>query len=153
MSAAPGAVAAARTELREADDATSVAACYPLMRQLRPHLASAEEFVERWQRQRPESYRILAAWDGERPLALAGYRFQENLLRGRYLYVDDLVTSASERGGGYGARLIAHLAELARAQGCSALTLSAAMDNALGHRFYFRNGLLMKSVGFSMALA
>jgi len=141
-----------QAEIREADDEKSVAACYPLMRQLRPHLPSAEELVERWQRQRQESYRILAVWDGERPLALAGYRFQENLLRGRHLYVDDLVTSASERGSGHGARLIAHLAEDARAQGCSALTLSAAMDNALGHRFYFRNGLLITSVGFSMVL-
>lgn len=58
-------------------------ACYELMRELRPHLASGEEFVERWKRQSAAGYRLLALWQAERPVALAGFRVQENLTHGR----------------------------------------------------------------------
>jgi hypothetical protein len=84
-----------------------IAACYDLMRQLRPHLASADEFVTRWRGQSAEGYRILALWGGRGgkpgPRALAGYRITENLVHGKFLYVDDLVADQTERGRGYGA--------------------------------------------------
>ncbi|SEE24645.1 Acetyltransferase (GNAT) family protein [Rhizobiales bacterium GAS188] len=140
-------------DMRHADDEASVVACFPLMRQLRPHLVSEQEFVARWRRQHADGYRILAVWDGENPLALAGYRIQDNLLHGRHLFVDDLVTSESARGGGHGRRLLAQLAAEGRASGCTKLALGAAMGNTLGHRFYFRNGLLATGFGFTMALS
>jgi hypothetical protein len=30
-------------------------------------------------------YRVLAAWDGDRVAAIAGYRVMENLIHGRFL--------------------------------------------------------------------
>jgi hypothetical protein len=32
------------------DEVEDAAACYALMRELRPHLASQDEFIERWRR-------------------------------------------------------------------------------------------------------
>jgi len=61
------------------------------MRQLRPNLASPEELCTRVRRQAAAGYRILAAWRGEEAVGLAGYRGQENLVRGPFCYVDDLV--------------------------------------------------------------
>jgi len=139
-------------DMRYADGEETVAACFPLMRQLRPHLASAAELVERWRRQSADGYRILAVWTADRPAALAGFRLQENLLSGRHLFVDDLVTSDGERRAGHGARLLAHLAGEGRASGCTKLALGAAIGNTLGHRFYYRNGLLATGFGFSMEL-
>jgi hypothetical protein len=61
-------------ELRPADDAASIRACFPVMQQLRPHLASADELVARWQRQRETGYRIVASWIGGKVVALVGCR-------------------------------------------------------------------------------
>jgi DeoR/GlpR family transcriptional regulator of sugar metabolism len=36
--------------MRHADDESDVSACNVLMRQLRPHLSSLDEFLERWRR-------------------------------------------------------------------------------------------------------
>ena len=127
-------------------------AVYPLMAQLRPHLADAGEFLERWARQCEDGYRLVALYAEGTPVALAGYRQQENLVHGTFLYVDDLVTDAGCRSKGYGERLIVYLLDQARVLGCAKLLLDTPMSNALGHRFYFRCGLLATAVRFVTAV-
>jgi GNAT superfamily N-acetyltransferase len=139
-------------ELRYVEDDAAAARCFPLMRELRPHLQSAAEFVERWRRQTEAGYRLLVIWRGEVPVALAGWRLQENLVYGRFLYVDDLVATEAERSCGHGARLMKELVAEGRRQGVARLTLDTALSNVLGHRFYYRNGLLATALRFGIAL-
>lgn len=140
-------------DLRPVEDEAAVAACWPLMRQLRPHLESEAELVARWRRQAAAGYRLAALWRGGRPVALAGFRVQENLVYGPHLYVDDLVTDEAERSGGHGARLMAWLAQEGRALGCARLVLDTPLANVLGHRFYYRCGLLATALRFGLPLA
>jgi ribosomal protein S18 acetylase RimI-like enzyme len=139
--------------LRHAESDREIAACFPVMALLRPHLSTAEELVTRVARQRAAGYRILAAWSDDLPLALAGYRVEENLIHGRFIYVDDLVTAESERGSGLGAQLLAAVAEVGQREGCTRLVLDTALDNVLAHRFYYRQGLLARALRFSRAIA
>jgi GNAT superfamily N-acetyltransferase len=139
--------------LRHAESAAEVAACFPVMLLLRPHLVSADELVARVARQREAGYRLLALWRGGVPVALAGYRLQETLIRGRFIYVDDLVTGESERGGGLGARLLDAVAEIGHKAGCGGLVLDTALDNVLAHRFYYRQGMLARALRFSRPIA
>jgi len=134
---------------REASE-TELSAVFPLMRQLRPHLSSPEDFAERWRRMSAAGYRLLVLWDGATPRALAGYRTQESLIHSRFLYVDDLVTDAPDRGKRLGARLMDALKEEARKLGRAKLVLDAGLDNALGHRFYYRQGLLAMALRFNI---
>jgi GNAT superfamily N-acetyltransferase len=142
----------AMLEIRPVDAEREVAACFPLMRQLRPHLASAEEFVTRWRRQSAAGYRLIALWRADAPVALAGFRTQENLVHGVYLYVDDLVADESARGVGHGRLMMDRLEAEARVLGCTRLVLDTPLSNALGHRFYFRQGLLARALRFSIDL-
>jgi GNAT superfamily N-acetyltransferase len=135
-------------DIHYVDAPEEVARCYALMRQLRPHLVSEREFIERWRRQAEDGYRLLAIWKGAQPVALAGYRVQENLIHGRFFYVDDLVTDEAQRGGGYGRLLMDRLKDEARALDCSKLVLDTALSNSLGQRFYFREGLLSRALRF-----
>lgn len=135
--------------LHHADSEAEIAACYPVMALLRPHLASADELVTRIDRQRGAGYRLLGLWRGAAPVALAGYRFEENLIHGRFVYVDDLVTAVEERGNRHGARLLDAVAEIGRDAGCGRLVLDTALDNVLAHRFYYRQGLLARALRFS----
>jgi ribosomal protein S18 acetylase RimI-like enzyme len=135
--------------LRHAETEVEVAACFPVMVLLRPHLRDAAELVARVARQRAEGYRILAAWRDPDPVALAGYRITENLIHGRFIYVDDLVTAEEARRGGLGAQLIDAVAAEGLAAGCKRLVLDTALDNVLAHRFYYRQGLLARALRFS----
>ncbi|MHB1586096.1 MAG: GNAT family N-acetyltransferase [Acidiferrobacteraceae bacterium] len=122
------------------------------MVQLRPHLVAADDFVVRWRRQVADGYRLMALFNGSRVLALAGFRVQENLVHGRHLYVEDLVTDEDLRSKGYGEQLMARLKREAKMLGCKKLVLDTPLSNSLGHRFYFRNGLLAASLRFNIEI-
>jgi ribosomal protein S18 acetylase RimI-like enzyme len=138
--------------LRHAETDEDVAACFPVMLDLRPHIADAQELIRRVHRQRSENYHLLAAWRGHAVVGLAGYRFQELLIHGPFVYVDDLVVAAAERRHGLGARLLDEVSAIAGKRGCSRLVLDTAIDNSLGQRFYFRYGMLARGLRFSMPL-
>jgi GNAT superfamily N-acetyltransferase len=139
-------------DIRSAESPVELAACFPVMQALRPHLTGAPELVSRIQTQAAQGYRLLAAWRDQTVIGAAGYRMQENLIRGRFCYVDDLVVAESERRNGLGAQLLDAVAVEARKAGCLRLTLDTGLDNLLGQRFYFRYGMLPSSLRFSVQL-
>jgi GNAT superfamily N-acetyltransferase len=139
-------------EIRPARSETDVAACFPVMHALRPHLASPAELAARVVRQFDQGYHLLAAWSDGTVVGVAGYRMQDNLIRGRFCYVDDLVVSESHRRHGLGARLLDAVAVQARAGGISRLVLDTDLKNLLGQRFYFRYGMLPASLRFAKVL-
>ena len=139
-------------QLRQVDSEQDCRACFTVMRELRPHLADADAFTAQVRRQAAQGYRLLAAWQDEQIKGLAGYRVQENLVYGRFLYVDDLVAEADARRQGLGGKLIDAMREQAQRQGCTCLVLDTGLGNALGQRFYFRQGLLATAMHFSQSL-
>ena len=138
--------------LRHVETDAELAACFPVMRLLRPHLTNPEELCARVRRQADAGYRILAAWRDAEPVGLTGYRPQENLIRGPFCYVDDLVVRDDLRRSGLGARLLKEVGTEARAHGLPHLVLDTGLDNLLGQRFYFRFGMLPAALRFAMRL-
>lgn len=139
-------------DIRHIETAEELRASFPVMQELRPHLAGEADFAARIARMRAENYALLAVWEGGEPVALAGYRYQENLIYGRFMYVDDLVTTERSRGGRHGASLLQALEGIAREAGCAKLVLDTGLANALAQRFYFRQGLLTGAMRFSKVL-
>jgi ribosomal protein S18 acetylase RimI-like enzyme len=136
-----------------AADGDAVAACLPVLRALRPHLGPDEAVLAQLARQAAEGYRLTAAVDAAGAvLSLAGWRFMENTVYGRFLYVDDLATAPDRRSEGLGESLIAALAAKARAAGRTRLVLDSGVTNAAAHRFYFRQRLTLGAFHFSLAL-
>lgn len=127
--------------------------CFAVMRELRPHLSDASAFGAQVRRQTRDGYYLLAAWRDEQVVGLIGYRIQENLMNGRFLFVDDLVVRADERRTGLGARLLDAARQKARDANCRQLVLDTGLGMALAQRFYFRQGLLTRSIGFYEQLA
>jgi GNAT superfamily N-acetyltransferase len=125
--------------------------------ELRPGLGSAEALVRQVdERQRPAGYRLVGAFaDGdEEAAAVAGFRIDEFLAWGVHLYVDDLVTAATQRGKGHADRLFAWLEEEARRAGCTQFHLDSGVgeDRQAAHRFYFRHGLRITAFHFHREL-
>lgn len=128
-----------------------IAACFPVMAQLRPHLEK-RSFVARVRAQMAGGYLLAALVDGHHVRAVAGYRLGENLAWGRFLYVDDLVTDAAWRGKGCGGRLLAWLIERAREAGCDEVHLDSGLERPASHRFYEGHGLEQASLHFRLRL-
>ncbi len=131
-----------------AESATDLERCYAVLRELRPHL-SYEQFLEIYEQAHAGGdYTLAAIEDQGQIVAVMGYRFYSDFVRGRHLYIDDLVSRASARSRGLGAELLAYAERLAKDDGCNTLRLCAALENERGIRFYEREGWTRRSYAF-----
>ena len=126
--------------------------CFPVMQQLRPHL-DADGFLAQVRRQQHEGYRLAMALAADQVVAVAGYRLGQNLAWGRYMYIDDLVTDASRRSSGHGAKLLRWLRQTACEAGCAELHLDSGVQRHDAHRFYLVHGMKIASHHFSEELS
>jgi len=144
------------SEVRELEAGESHEAAAALL-ELCPHLGSRDALAAQVDRQRGSGYRVVASFEeGEADAAAAaGFRIQESLGWGRFLYVDDLVTRHALRGHGHADAVMAWLVEEARSRGCGQLHLDSGVgpERADAHRFYFRHRLRISSYHFARELA
>jgi ribosomal protein S18 acetylase RimI-like enzyme len=141
------------TVFQHLDDQAEIVAAFSVMQELRPHLSTADAFARQVHRQRAQGYRLIAACEDEETVGLAGYRFQENLIYGRFVYVDDLVVTARLRRSGLGGELLAEVRRIAREAGRDHFVLDTGLHMALAQRFYYRQGLLAKGMHFVESLS
>jgi GNAT superfamily N-acetyltransferase len=125
--------------------------CAPVMRELRATLTEPE-IVERIQQQRYEGYRLAFVEIENAVVAVAGYRVLENLVYGRFLYIDDLVTRAESKRNGFSGLLFDWLLKEARKERCAAVALDSGVQRFEAHRFYFRHGMDITAHHFTMWL-
>lgn len=126
--------------------------CYPVVRQLRPHL-SEDAFIRQVARQQAASgYELVMLTDDEGVAALAGFRIAEYLAWGKAMYVDDLITDEKRRRRGYAQQLFDWLMAAARERGCTQFHLDSGVHRFDAHRFYLNNRLRISSHHFSMEL-
>ena len=135
-------------EIRHIETDADLQASFPVMKELRPHLQDAAAYVVQVMHQRTQGYRLLAAWQDGTIVGLAGYRQMDNLIYGRFVYVDDLVVTASLHRAGLGERLLQAARQQAVALQCSHFVLDTGLHMALAQRFYFRQGLLARGMHF-----
>ncbi len=126
---------------------------YLALRELRPALTDEAAFVRQVDEvQRPEGYRIVAAFgEGEeQALAVAGFRTGHNLAWGHFLYIDDLSTLPAARGRGLARGLLEWLGDEAGRLGCAELHLDSGVgpNRATAHRLYFNAGYRISSYHF-----
>jgi GNAT superfamily N-acetyltransferase len=127
-------------EIQTAKTEADVRRCLPAFRELRPHLRSEDEFVERWRKQVGEGYQIVYIEEGEEVVAAAGYRFLNTMAWGHILYIDDLIALRTFHGKGLGTLILQYLQKEAKERGCAAVHLDTGYQRHLAHRAYLRNG-------------
>ena len=135
-------------DIRIATTDAEIAACWPVMRELRPHIAE-DSFVSRIRSQERAGYRLAHVHEPDGVVAVAGFRVAENLAWGRFLYVDDLVTLPMRRSRGYGTQLLSWLKEYASKEGCQQFHLDSGIQRKEAHRFYEREGMTMNCLHFA----
>jgi len=131
---------------------SEITACFPAMRELRPHLTETD-FVTRVQRQmKNHGYVLVYVALQDEVVAVAGYRIAEFLAWGRTFYVDDLVCREAFRKQGYGGKLLDWLLEKARELSCDQFHLDSGVTRHDAHRLYLGRKLQISSHHFSREL-
>ena len=127
--------------------------CFAVMKELRTHIKSADEFLARVRRQQAGSgWRLIYVEDAGAPVAAAGFRISEWLAWGKALYVDDLICLESHRGKGFAEALMTWMEDLAREEGCAQFHLDSGTHRLAAHRFYHRLKLAITSFHFQKNL-
>lgn len=125
--------------------------CFPVLQQLRPHLAEAG-FLPRIRAQQAEGYHLVSLEHAGAVSTVAGFRVQLMLATGKTLYVDDLVTGSAARSLGLGKAMLDWLIDHARSQGCNSFSLDSGTHRQDAHAFYLRERLRITSFHFHLAL-
>jgi len=129
-----------------------IAACFPVMAELRPHLKEAEfvETVRRLFSRHNFELVYLTCFGSIR--AVAGIRVAEWLYTGKYLEIEDLITASGHRSAGYGGQMFDWICDEARRRGCQQLRLVSGVKRKDAHRFYEREGMTFEAHYYSMNL-
>ena len=102
--------------------------------------------------QQTEGYLLAFVADDGEVKSVAGYRIQNMLAHGKFLYVDDLVTDDNSRSKGYGDALFDWLMQCALDENCASLQLDSGVQRFSAHRFYLRKRMEIRSHHFSVAI-
>ena len=124
---------------------------YPVMVNLRPDL-SEDEYYERVSQQISEGYQLAYLASDGKTVCVAGFKFSNTLAWGKILYVDDLVTLASERSHGHGEKMFAWLVDYGRENNCAEVHLDSGVQRFGAHRFYLRHGMDITCHHFAIEL-
>jgi GNAT superfamily N-acetyltransferase len=136
-------------DIKIASTAEDIAACFPVLSELRPQLA-ADTFVATIQHLIATTQFALAYLVDGGIKAVAGYRISEWLHAGKYLEIEDLVASSAARSKGYGGALFDWLVNEAASRGCRQVRLLSGVKRIDAHRFYLRKGMIIEAHYFSM---
>ncbi len=135
-----------------AENVEQIRRCYAVVRELRPHIATEEDFLAQVERQQKQGFLLAYLEAAGEVRAVAGYRYMEFLFHGRFMYVDDLVTRATDRSAGFGGKLFDWLVQQAREHGCTHLDLDSGVQRFDAHRFYLMKRMKIASHHFSLKL-
>ena len=137
-------------KVAETDD--EIDKCYPVMAELRPHIAR-DDFLPQVRRQMAASgFQLVYLSVGSDIKAVAGIRIAEWLARGKSLDLEDLVSAESDRSKGFGGKLFDWIVDLARKEDCTEVRLVSHVTRYRAHRFYLNKRMRLDAHFFSMSL-
>ncbi|MDZ4663078.1 MAG: GNAT family N-acetyltransferase [Pseudomonadota bacterium] len=123
--------------------------CFPIIKELRPHLNINDYFSIYEQSHKSDGYEIIATEVDGKVLAVMGYRILFDYVRGKHMYVDDLVSTENSRSRGLGAELLNYAESMAKELNCSGLRLCTGIENEGGIKFYEKNGWTKRAFAYS----
>lgn len=98
-------------------------------------------------------YRCLAVFEGDAMIAISGFSIFHRFWCGKQLDIDNVIVTATHRGKGIGERMLRWLERLAASEACDIIVLDAYSSNTASHRFYHREGYIIRGYHFTKDLA
>jgi GNAT superfamily N-acetyltransferase len=124
----------------------------PVLLELRTHFENTEDLIAQIKRQQQDGYQLAYVISDDEVLCVAGFIVAQKLAWDKHVYVDDLITSASNRSTGAGKCMIDWLKQYCKEQQCTQLHLDSGVQRFAAHKFYLREGFVISSHHFSMNL-
>lgn len=138
--------------IKQAISDQEIEACFDVLHELRPHLVKGEFVKTVLHLMDSQNFSLAYLMADKTVMSVAGYRVGDWLYTGRYMEVEDLVTSHNGRSKGYGGQLFNWLVGQAKENGCKQLKLVSGVSRHDAHRFYKGKGMKHEGNYFSLTL-
>lgn len=127
-------------------------AVFPIISELRPHL-TLESFIQLYEEANKASdYQLMVFEENHQIIGVMGYRILTDFVHGRHFYIDDLVTTHTNRSKGLGSQMLQVAEHIAKDAKCSGLRLCTGIQNENGKKFYEKNNWQLKAVAYKKKL-
>ena len=93
-------------------------------------------------------YRMAGVFDGKKCVGLSGFWISTKLYSGKYVELDNVVIDQNYRSMGIGKLLCDWILKEAKKCGCKMAMLDAYSENFAGHKFYLREGFVLRGFHF-----
>ncbi|WP_181306762.1 GNAT family N-acetyltransferase [Rufibacter sp. XAAS-G3-1] len=138
---------ATHLQIREITELTEMLQQFPLIQYLNPHMESSR-YETLLRLMLPQQYRMVGVFDGPACVGLSGYWLGTKLYSGKYLEIDNFVVDEQYRSQGIGKLLLDWLTAEAAKHQCETMMLDAYVVNHAAHKFYLREGFVIKGFHF-----
>lgn len=134
--------------LRELNGLDEMLQTLDVLQELYPSL-TPENYLADLKEMLPNNrYGQVAVFDGDTCIGVSGYWIGTKLWCGKYLEIDNLVVSAKVRSKGVGKMIFDYLAEKAKQEECSMVSLDSYTSNFKAHKFFYNEGFAPKGFHF-----
>lgn len=122
--------------IKEIQSQNEVLEAFPVMKQLRTHLDERTYLELVKDAQEKDRYKMFALLDGNKIVAITGFKPMITLYYGRSVWICDLVTDINKRSNGYGEKLLTYVHQWAKENKYESVALSSGLPRTDAHRFY-----------------
>jgi GNAT superfamily N-acetyltransferase len=134
-------------EISEIKGKKNILECYPLIKQLTPEL-SQKDMRTYLELMLPMGYRMFGVYEGKKLVGCTGIWTGAKFYCGKYLEIDNFILDKKYRSKGIGKLLTDYIDKLAKKEKCKVIMLDAYTTNHASHKFYLREGFIIKGYHF-----
>ena len=133
--------------VRELIDKEEMLKNLPVLQYLYPSL-TLSEYSSELDLMLPHNYGQVGVFEGDICLGLSGFWIGTKLWCGKYLELDNIVVSKTQRSQGIGKLLFDFLHKKALENNCTMLSLDSYTTNFNAHKFFYKEGFAPKGFHF-----
>ena len=134
--------------IKEFNKKEEMAAAFSLINQVRKEMSfetytsNIEEMITR------NNFKMIAAFNGEKIVGVAGYWISLMLYCGRYAQVSNFTVDENSRGLGIGKKILDEIEKIAKKEKCEKVVLDSYVENKKSHPLFFREGFYIRGFHF-----
>ncbi len=121
---------------------------YDLISQFYDQFSREEFFVKIKKMHQQNDYKIVAIYQGENMVAVAGYWVLSMLYCSDYIQISNFVVDQNLRGRGLGTKMLRYFEKVATKLSCSKIILDSYTENKKSHNLYFKEGFYIRGFHF-----
>ena len=133
--------------VRELIDKEEMLKNLPVLQDLYPSL-TLSEYSSELDLMLPHNYGQVGVFEGDICLGLSGFWIGTKLWCGKYLELDNIVVSKTQRSQGIGKLIFDFLHKKALENDCTMLSLDSYTTNFNAHKFFYKEGFAPKGFHF-----